>query len=271
MIKYIASLFATLALVACGQKPPGCADTETLNTIRSLVVDDTKKALAKQAADDPEGWVQKFLDGLKVEVSGIVNNGYNADTKKQQCRGTMRVATPTDPVAERSIDYSTQVTEDQKRAFLLEIQNFEPFVVAVAQSASSFYDANRWSGTWSGTYACSGVNGTTTGLQGPFSLTVSMVVNGSEATLERTTRSGGIEKLKGRFDRSGLSRPFELAGTGQNTPEDEWLTSFVGQANGLKLVASGDIRVAVLNTTAPSTKIEMVVARTCTLELALSR
>lgn len=271
-MKIIAILIPLLlALSACGSKPPGCADPETLATVKTLLVDDTLKAMAEQTADDPEGWLQKFAQDMKVEVTGIVSDGYKADAKKQMCRGTLKVSMPTGSVAERSIDYSTQLTEDQKGAFLLEVQDVGPFVAATAQNAVAFYRANRWNGTWSGTYACSGVGGATEGPQGPYSMPVAMTVTGTEATLERTTLSGGIEKLKGRFDDSGLGKPFELSGEGENTPDDKWSTDFEGQVQGLKLEASGVIRVGFVDSSGVNAAFVVKVMRQCTLDLTLGR
>ena len=77
----------------CSSKPPGCADAETVKTIKDLVVEHTVKYVAsyKASENDPGGLVQKFYDALKVEVSGIVSEGYKADAKKQLCKGTMKI------------------------------------------------------------------------------------------------------------------------------------------------------------------------------------
>ena len=98
-MKYINTAFAALlsaalvALAGCSSKPPGCSDAETLSTMKGLVMDTTAKHLStdQRLADDPDGWMRKFYDGLKIELSGIVSEGYKADAKKQSCRGTLKV------------------------------------------------------------------------------------------------------------------------------------------------------------------------------------
>ena len=238
-------LSVTALLMGCGNKPPGCADPQTLEVAKTLMVENTDKSLANQNAftDDPDGWMKKFYAGLKVEITGIVSEGYKQDAKKQLCKGTMKITTATGRTLERSVEYSTQKTEDQKDAFLLEIQEFAPFAVGTSAEARKYFEANRWTGTWNGSYACSGVNGATNGLQGPYSLPVSMVVQGTDAKLERTTRGGGVEMLNGKFDSLFSNNPFKLSGEGQNSPEDKWTTNFSGTVSGKRLVADGAITV----------------------------
>jgi hypothetical protein len=258
----------SLLLVGCSAKPPGCADPETLKTMRSLVVEDTTKVLAKQAADDPEQWVAKFTDALTVELSGIVSDGYKEDAKKQFCRATMKLQAIDGAKMEVPVVYSTQRTEDQKGAFLMEVQDFAPIVSATGAAGRKFYEESRWTGSWTGTYACGGLGGATDGPQGPFSMPVTMTVEGTSAKLERTTVGGGIEQLEGRFDTMGFDEPFLLQGTGQNSPDDTWRTRFVGKASGLQLTADGFIRVAA-PTGAAGADGGPPAVRKCRLELAL--
>ena len=238
-------LSVTAMLVGCGNKPPGCADPQTLEVAKTLVVENTDKSLANQNtfADDPDGWMKKFYAGLKVEITGIVSEGYKQDAKKQLCKGTMKITTVTGRILERSVEYSTQKMEDQKDGFLMEIQDFVSFTQGTSNEARKYYDANRWTGDWNGTYACSGVNGAADGPQGPYLLPVTMTIQGSDAKLERTTRGGGTEILKGQIDSIMAQRPFKLYGEGQNSPEDKWNTNFAGMVRGKRFVADGAITV----------------------------
>lgn len=245
-ISLTAVLVAMVALLGgCGNKPPGCADPQTLEVAKTLVVENTDKSLANQNAfaDDPDGWMKKFYAGLKVEITGIVSEGYKQDAKKQLCKGTMKITTVTGRTLERSVEYSTQKTEDQKDGFLMEIQDFVSFTQGTSNEARKYYDANRWTGDWNGTYACSGVNGAADGPQGPYSLPVTMTIQGSDAKLERTTRGGGTEILKGQIDSIMAQRPFKIYGEGQNSPEDKWTTNFSGTVSAKRLVADGAITV----------------------------
>ena len=250
MNRYSISLTAVLvAMVAllggCGNKPPGCADPQTIETAKSLVVENTDKAIANRQAfeDDPDGWLKKFYAAIKVEIKGVVSDGYKQDAKKQLCKGSMTITMIGGRTLERSVEYSTQKTEDQKDGFLLEIQDFAPFALGTSNEARKYFDANRWTGDWNGTYACSGVNGAADGPQGPYSLPVSMTIQGSDAKLERTTRGGGIEILKGKIESITAQLPFKLYGEGQNSPDDKWNSNFTGTVTGKRYVADGAITV----------------------------
>ena len=160
---------ASFVLVSCSNKPPSCSDAQTLETAKSMLVENIAKFVTgDEKPDDPDGWLQKFYDGMTVQISSVVSDGYKEDSKKQSCRGTMLVSAISGETAEREVEYSTQATQDKSGGFLLEIQNFKPFVQAMSGHAFKYYFANRWAGTWSGTYACNGINSATEGAQGPF-------------------------------------------------------------------------------------------------------
>jgi hypothetical protein len=233
-------LLPSFALVACGNKPPGCADAQTLNTAKGILVNNINKLLTtgEQKPDDPDGWLEKFNDGMQVQINSIVSEGYKEDAKKQMCKGTMIVTAISGETAEREVEYATQATEDKHGGFLLEIENFTPFVQTMAGHAARYYLANRWSGNWGGMYSCNGIQGSVDGPQGPFALPVTMVVSGNHAKLERTTVGGGIEKLAGTIDGT-----FQLSGSGENTPEDRWNTIFNVKVAGKKATAEGVIRL----------------------------
>ena len=243
---FSAFFLVVIALLGgCGNKPPGCADPQTIETAKAMVVENTDKAIANRQAfeDDPDGWLKKFYAAMKVEIKGVVSDGYKQDAKKQLCKGTMTITMIGGRTLERSVEYSTQKTEDQKDGFLLEIQDFAAFALGTSNEARKYFDANRWTGDWNGTYACSGINGAADGPQGPYSLPVTMTIQGSDAKLERTTRGGGIEVLKGKIESLTAQLPLKLYGKGQNSPEDMWNTSFAGSVTGKRYVADGVIAV----------------------------
>lgn len=266
--KLLALLTLLAGLAGCGVKPPGCADAETLTTMRSFIAEETQKALDRESADDPEQWIAKYLDGLTVQVSGIVTDGYVAEAKKNKCRGTMKLQTLDGKAMELPVSYSTQRTEDQKDAFVLEVAAFNSIVAPTTTATRDYYWEHRWTGEWRGTYSCAGINGAADGPQGPFSMPVTMTVQGTAAKLERTSVGGGIEQLEGRFDTMGFDEPFLLQGKGQNTPDDIWRTRFIGKASGMNLAADGVI-------TASRTKLDgeqvWEPLRQCKLNLALTR
>jgi hypothetical protein len=244
ILQFTLVLVSSSVLVACSSKPPSCSDTQTLKTAKDVLTDNMGKLLiaGNQKLDDPDGWLQKFYDGMTVQINSVVSEGYKEDSKKQLCRGTMLVTAISGETAEREVEYSTQATEDKGGGFLLEIQNFQPFVQAMSIHAAKYYLANRWAGNWNGTYTCNGINGVTEGSQGPFTLPVVLQVEGYQAKLERTTVGGGIEKLAGEFEFNGS---FKFVGTGENTPEDRWNTIFNGKVVGKKLMANGEIQLPV--------------------------
>ena len=255
-------------LAGCGAKPPGCADPETLNTMRSFIAEETQKSLARESADDPEQWIAKYMDGMTVQVSGIVTDGYVAEAKKNMCRGTMKLQTLDGKALELPVSYSTQRTEDQMGAFLLEVAAFNTVVAPTSAAAHGYYEENRWTGEWRGNYSCAGIDGAKEGAQGPFSMPVTMVVKGWKATLERTTVGGGIEQLAGQLNTLNPKVDLELSGQGANTPDDAWHTRFLGLVEGTSIRAEGGIYIA---RTQPDGQRTSERLRQCTLDLKLTR
>jgi len=265
------ALVAVVALLTggCSSKPPGCADAETTATARQMMADAVIKYMDGAASDDPDGWLKKFADALTVEIAGVVSEGYKADAKKQLCRGTLKVTASTGATAERAIEYSTQLTEDKKGTFLLEIEDFTPFIALMGLETRKYYDANRWAGTWNGTYECSAVGGTGEGQRGPFSMPVAMVVQGSKARLERTTLGGGYEVLEGDIKTFGIDRTVYLRGEGKNSLEDTWVTQFKGEVTGKRFAAEGDISVIVNEMRGYESTSRRVRVRACKLDVVL--
>jgi hypothetical protein len=254
---------ATVAILAgCGSKPPGCADAETIANAKRILIEHGQKFQARinHVPDDPDGWSQKYYEGLKIDISGIVSEGYKADAKKQMCKGTVKFATINDQVFEQSVEYTTQRTEDDKTGFLIELMAVDETLIKIGTYAQNYLEANRWSGDWNGTYACSGYRGATEGPQGPYRVPVILVVKGKEGMIERTTLGGGIEAIGMEF-RPGAPSVGTIVyaeGKGRNTPDDVWFTKFEGKVQGKQLMAEGAISVPGFGS-----------VRQCRLELAL--
>jgi hypothetical protein len=266
--KLLALLAVVAGLAGCSAKPPGCADAETLNTMRSFVAQETQKYLDREGKDDPEGWIVRYADGLSVQVSGIVTDGYVAEAKKNLCRGTLKLQTLDDKSMELPVSYSTQRTEDQKDSFLLEVAAFDSIVVPTGAAAREYYQQHRWTGEWRGDYVCAGIDGAKDGQQGPFRMPVAMVVKGWKATLERTTVGGGVEQLAGQLNILNPRVDLELSGKGANTPEDAWHTRFAGFVEGMSIRAEGGIYVTRTNSEGQRSSEQL---RQCTLDLKLTR
>jgi len=238
------SLIAAVAVVAtlagCSSKPPDCADSETVATVRGMLVDDSSKELVDQigpTAMKQSDYPKQYFDGLKMEITNIVSGGYQADAKKHTCRGKLKVTTVSGQTAERQISYSTQKTVggDQKASFLLEIQDFQNFIQFTVVHAKDYFFEKRFSGYWAGTYTCSGQKGTT---DGPFSAPATMEVNGRLAKLERTPRSGTGEH-NGWIN--AVNDEFELfiSGSAQESPVHD--SMFTGKFQGNKIKAYGKV------------------------------
>ena len=249
---------ATILLTACAKKPPSCADSETIQTIQSMVVNDVKEYMPLLSGsptvyqDDPMNIKDSYYQALKATVINVVSDGYNEQAKKNSCRGNLSVSTLSGQQFSRDIDYSTQSTEDKGGGFLVEVQAFQPFVTSVAGDLAAYYHLKRYAGEWKGDYRCEGIDGMQNGPQGPFSMPVTMVVDKQmNAKLERTTKGGGVEILSGT-----IGQAMKLAGQGQNSPDDTWRTFFNGAFKGLTLNAEGEIATP-----------EGRVLRQCTLSL----
>lgn len=240
-----AALMLAIAIVlsGCAQKPPECGDPKTLETIQSLTVDNARGMLLRVPRseiykDDPGNIQQGYFKSLKTNVAQIVSDGYNKDARKNSCRGKLSIFTASGQSLSREVSYTTQLTQDKDGGFLVEIAQYSPFIEGVVGDFIQHFEVKRYSGQWTGTYACDGIGGESSGPQGPFSMNVMLAVDpNSRALLERTSRGGGVERLSGEVSSGGV----RLVGEGQNSPDDTWRTVFEGGVKGLELSARGQI------------------------------
>lgn len=258
------SVLATAAvLVGCGKRPPECADAQVLDTMRSIVVDNVQNrpqptaptmadlaggdmqkvlriAMVDLLRDDPQDIQGGYLKDLKLTLANIVADGYQEKARMNQCRAHLTIGTSSGQSLSRDIQFTTQVSESKGQDYVLEVQEFQPFVDAVLKDMTGYYSAKRLQGEWSGTYACGGIDGATSGPQGPYEMPAAVIVDQQYgAKLERTTRGGGIEILQGQMNQ--YTGEIDLRGQGQNSPDDIWNTSFKGKVKGLELGASGQV------------------------------
>ncbi|RYH65623.1 MAG: hypothetical protein EON54_05545 [Alcaligenaceae bacterium] len=251
------------ALVGCGKKPPECAAPEVLGTMQSILVDNVQNrpqptaptmadlaggdvqkmlriAMADLLRDDPQGIQGRYLKDLKLNLANIVSDGYNEQARKNTCRAHLTIGTASGQSLSREVKFTTQVSESKDQDYVLEVQEFQPFVDAVVNDMTGYYSAKRLQGEWSGTYACGGIDGAASGAQGPYQMPVAVTVDKQfSAKLERTTRGGGVEVLQGRVNQ--YTGELELRGQGQNSPDDIWNTNFKGKVRGLELGATGQV------------------------------
>jgi hypothetical protein len=194
----------SLLLVACSSKPPSCADSETVDQIKANIVDALMSKYSKNIAkDDPDGLLKKFMSELKVDLTKVVSDGYDEGAKKYSCSGNLKISMVGGATAERAIDYTTQKVEgDSDKKFLLNVDNFTPFVFIAMKNSEEYYDSNRWVGEWNGAIQCEGINGATGGALGPFSVPATMKVEGQKATMDFSV-GDYKEKLEGSISTVG--------------------------------------------------------------------
>lgn len=239
----VLTLVAAGLLVGCAKKPPGCADPQVAEVIRQIAVDEAKKLAPrvsggeKMLAEDVGGWVARFFSSVKVELTNVVQDGYSADARKFSCRGTLTITSASDTKLTRDVTFYSQATADDSGNFLVQVEDF-PFSQPLFFEMTGYVFLKRTKGSWPGTYACEALEGSDNPLAGPFSMPVTMEVKDGVATLERTTKAGGVEKLTGKADLDSIT----LRGGGQNTPDDTWQTVVWGDVKGSTLQAQGEIK-----------------------------
>ena len=147
-------LYALVALLAGCSKPPGCADPETVAVTRSLLADKVLKSAADDPwaegdamrANDPEGLLAKFIEGVTVNLNAVTTSGYDAKSKRHMCEGTLLVAAEGESLS-IPVEYSTQATENGKGDFLLRMSQTGLIVPGLRGKAWRYWQSRRYVGT----------------------------------------------------------------------------------------------------------------------------
>lgn len=238
---YLSAMFAAvIPLVACSDKPPGCADDETRQTMKELIVNEAKK-IAPGSADDPTGIINKFMQGVQVELSSIVDDGYQAAAQKRSCKATMKVSVPNGQPLEGDVAWTVQRTVDDRSKFVLELMPADQFSSQLADAAQASYTFNRFAGSYRGTFSCTGIAWVAESPKSPLSVAVSMTVapgQPSVANLEVPGPDGAPEMLSGT-----AGSDFQLAGRGQLGPM-RTTTELHGTINRDTVNGTGFVRAA---------------------------
>lgn len=228
---FVTVVSLTAMLSGCSTKPPGCGDEATKTTIKNiLATNSTKKFEKSLGKDDPEGLLGKFFDEMEVNLSQIVSEGYDESAKKQSCRSVLSLKFPTGDSAERQIRYTTQVTEDKEAgSFLLEVVDFEEFFYYSAMKLEKYYESKRWSGNWNGLMECEGIDDTNQGPYGPYSMPVTVEVDGLTAKLNYSMPTGFEDSLSGKLTTvAGIVRTpprIQMYSSGSKSPDEKkWAT-----------------------------------------------
>lgn len=250
-----------IALAGCAQKPPECGADDTVALARKLVIDNARKVpllsqyLGNAESVDSDKLIDQYLGSVKVALTSITSDGYDANARRYSCHAQMTVKAEqlnsTVPVA-----YTTQLTEDKDGGWVIQMDNVAPASTDVAIDTVAYFSTHRFAGTWIGNYACAGLDGQTSGPRGPFSMPITATIDGdNRIKLDRTTAGGGYESLKGTV---GLGNgAVWLQGEGANSPDDQWKVTYSGKVAGTRLRAQGGIQPKNADAT----------GRTCTLTL----
>lgn len=236
LIRWAAVAALLCFLTACSNKPPGCADAEVADLMRSMVLDDETGDGKTLRALDAKGIVPKYVEAAKVTLSNTVSDGYNEQAKRLSCKANVAVKFPDGKGWTKEIPFTTQLTVDGGK-FVLEAAGIDELTLLARKAIKSHYLETRWGGTWSGAYACSGLDGEISGPRGPFNMNVELVVDGQRAKLERLTAGGGVETLEGWAP--ALDGSFSIEGRGRNAGDDQWQMELKFQADGDTLVGTG--------------------------------
>lgn len=244
VLRYLSAsiLIAAALLAGCAKKPPGCADPQTAEVIRSLLLKQLQQGFAMRGQasvleDDPQGIAKAFMDSVKIAIVNPVSDGYAEDARKFSCRSELKLTSLGGDATAQNVSYSVQATADNSGNFMVEM----PRAILQGELSTlmqSYLFDKRVNGTWTGDYACGALEGSDNPLAGPFTMPVTMVVQQGEAKLERTTKAGGVEKLMGKADLRNIT----LQGEGRNTPEDTWQTVVAGPVQAGVWKAQGEIK-----------------------------
>jgi hypothetical protein len=140
--------FALLGLTGCAEKPPACADPQTIAVAGQIVQGEVRDRFTPQFTQQPEETrqelsrlLQDYVARLKVGLVNIVSNGYNSEAKRFSCEGKLTVTSATGREISLQTPYTTQKTQDQKATFLLRIDRFDTLERDIASDFLAFVDA----------------------------------------------------------------------------------------------------------------------------------
>jgi hypothetical protein len=132
-IKTMIFAAACIGLVACGDKPPDCADTKVLDRLREAIPRDAVKQISdnieaagnwkRPGAQQLRALLDEFGRGIKVEFKDIGTDGADAAAKRSNCSVAITVNTLEGPTASRRMTYTIQRTVDGKD-FLLNVPDY---------------------------------------------------------------------------------------------------------------------------------------------------
>jgi uncharacterized protein YecT (DUF1311 family) len=265
--KMLALLALSLALVACGKQPPGCADSEIATIATEMIRKDTRERMAEFTKHD-EGIIDREIKAIQVKFLNAVDEEFNKEAKKRACKGTIEITTGFNGQYQAQTGYTAQVTADGKQV-LVEILNVSADTGLLEFRRGIYTNAiqQRFNGLWNGTLKCSGIDGETEGAKGPITRPVSIEFDKSAGmTMQRTTASGGIEKLAGSANLA--TGEATLNGAGRNSDTDQWVVNYAGRFQDKTMVLNGALTTPDRSVTLRKCRIEVTQGAPLTAEVS---
>jgi hypothetical protein len=140
-----ATIFAAVCagLVACGDKPPDCAEAKVLDRLREAIPQDAVKRITdnieaagnwkRPGAQQLRALLDEFGRGIKVEFKDIATDGADPTAKRSSCSVAINVNTVEGLASSQRVSYTVQRTVDSKE-FLLNVPGYEFLLGAIGGS-----------------------------------------------------------------------------------------------------------------------------------------
>ena len=230
-------LAVPLLLAGCFNEPPACSDMDVAKTLKNIILGEVEKGSAFFATKPKaKALMDRFSESLTFSIGNVRSDGYNLDSKTRMCKAQLTIASGAESQA-HDIVYTIQLTENKDGDSMVVLDDHRAIVGPLAGARVALAVLSD-AGDYAGTYKCDGVDGATSGPRGPFQQEVGFTVEDPTMgmpELRRTTQGGGVEKLSVNLSSGAIT------GTGQNSPDDQWKTSFAGQFNDLEYAGRGAI------------------------------
>ena len=123
----LATTLSVILLTACSSKPPGCADEQTVNMAKSILLERWKGISASYVRNfnmSSEA-ANQYNQALKLDIREIVSNGYDESARRHVCKGVFALSTPTGMSFTSSRAFSSQATEEGGGKFIVEVENVD--------------------------------------------------------------------------------------------------------------------------------------------------
>lgn len=141
----LAATLSVILLTACSSKPPGCADEETLNLVRSAYLDRWKQIAASYVENfhmSPEE-TDRYNNALKLEIRDVVSDGYNESSRKHSCRGVLAFSTLTGKSFSSSRAFTSQAAADGGGKFIVQVEGLDSIAPALGPDFSNYVTSKK--------------------------------------------------------------------------------------------------------------------------------